>query len=266
MSRSAICWREYDAVAMTGGAELPRDLRSARPRARRHPFRDGFPAAAEQARRRRRRGEGRAARHDHRRGQACHRDRRRRHRFGLHRHLEPAGRAVDHPARNPAQAAGAREQGAGLAGLAAETAHLVLAGGRLRARLGGADQARARRERPRRGARMRAGRMGCRAPTAAGRCGKCRTARSSSRPIWCCWRWGFSGRAAPGWSSRPASRSTRAATSRANTLDYQTSVPKVFAAGDMRRGQSLVVWAIREGRQCARAIDEFLMGSSKLPR
>jgi glutamate synthase (NADPH/NADH) small chain len=47
---------------------------------------------------------------------------------------------------------------------------------------------------------------------------------------------------------------------------YQTSVPKVFAAGDMRRGQSLVVWAIREGRQCARAIDEFLMGQSDLPR
>ena len=47
---------------------------------------------------------------------------------------------------------------------------------------------------------------------------------------------------------------------------YATSQPKVFAAGDMRRGQSLVVWAIREGRQCARAVDEFLMGSSDLPR
>jgi glutamate synthase (NADPH/NADH) small chain len=47
---------------------------------------------------------------------------------------------------------------------------------------------------------------------------------------------------------------------------YATSVPKVFAAGDMRRGQSLVVWAIREGRQCARAVDEFLMGTSDLPR
>ena len=47
---------------------------------------------------------------------------------------------------------------------------------------------------------------------------------------------------------------------------YKTSVAKVFAAGDMRRGQSLVVWAIREGRQCARAVDEFLMGSSVLPR
>jgi len=53
---------------------------------------------------------------------------------------------------------------------------------------------------------------------------------------------------------------------RANLVDYQTSLPKVFSAGDMRRGQSLVVWAIREGRQCARAIDEFLMGKTTLPR
>jgi glutamate synthase (NADPH/NADH) small chain len=47
---------------------------------------------------------------------------------------------------------------------------------------------------------------------------------------------------------------------------YRTSKAKVYAAGDMRRGQSLIVWAIREGRQCARAVDEFLMGSSVLPR
>lgn len=52
----------------------------------------------------------------------------------------------------------------------------------------------------------------------------------------------------------------------ADTLGYLTSVPKVFAAGDMRRGQSLVVWAIREGRQCAHAVDKFLMGSTTLPR
>jgi glutamate synthase (NADPH/NADH) small chain len=52
----------------------------------------------------------------------------------------------------------------------------------------------------------------------------------------------------------------------ADTENYRTSMPKVFAAGDTRRGQSLVVWAIREGRQCARAIDEFLMGASALPR
>ncbi|WP_428484066.1 glutamate synthase subunit beta [Rhodopila sp.] len=52
----------------------------------------------------------------------------------------------------------------------------------------------------------------------------------------------------------------------ANTVEYRTSRDGLFTAGDMRRGQSLVVWAIREGRQCARAVDLFLMGSSTLPR
>ena len=52
----------------------------------------------------------------------------------------------------------------------------------------------------------------------------------------------------------------------ANTEQYKTSLPNVFVAGDMRRGQSLVVWAIREGRQCAREVDEFLMGETSLPR
>jgi glutamate synthase (NADPH) small chain len=52
----------------------------------------------------------------------------------------------------------------------------------------------------------------------------------------------------------------------ANMKDYKTTVDKVFSAGDMRRGQSLVVWAIREGRQAARAVDEFLMGETSLPR
>ena len=47
---------------------------------------------------------------------------------------------------------------------------------------------------------------------------------------------------------------------------YQTNVPGVFACGDAGRGQSLIVWAIAEGRSCARGVDEFLMGSSKLPR
>ena len=53
---------------------------------------------------------------------------------------------------------------------------------------------------------------------------------------------------------------------KASVVDYATSQPNIFTCGDMRRGQSLVVWAIREGRQCARAIDEYLMGGSKLPR
>ncbi|HBK06336.1 MAG TPA: glutamate synthase, partial [Acetobacteraceae bacterium] len=52
----------------------------------------------------------------------------------------------------------------------------------------------------------------------------------------------------------------------ANTVEYRTSRTGLFAAGDMRRGQSLVVWAIREGRQCARSVDLFLMGASTLPR
>jgi glutamate synthase (NADPH/NADH) small chain len=52
----------------------------------------------------------------------------------------------------------------------------------------------------------------------------------------------------------------------ANTVEYRTSRDKLFSAGDMRRGQSLVVWAIREGRQCARSVDQFLMGRTSLPR
>ena len=51
----------------------------------------------------------------------------------------------------------------------------------------------------------------------------------------------------------------------ANEEEYMTSLNKVFVAGDSRRGQSLVVWAIREGRQCAHSIDKFLMGRSDLP-
>ena len=66
--------------------------------------------------------------------------------------------------------------------------------------------------------------------------------------------------------ARDARSNARADTEDGTTPAYATNVPKVFAAGDMRRGQSLVVWAIREGRQCARAVDLFLMGTSLLPR
>jgi glutamate synthase (NADPH/NADH) small chain len=77
---------------------------------------------------------------------------------------------------------------------------------------------------------------------------------------------GFTGPVAPGLVTQTKANLDPRGNVAANTKDYQTSTPKVFACGDMRRGQSLVVWAIREGRQCARAVDEFLMGSTSLPR
>ena len=64
-------------------------------------------------------------------------------------------------------------------------------------------------------------------------------------------------------ADEPADQDNQA---QADTDSYATSVAKVFTAGDMRRGQSLVVWAIREGRQCAHAVDAFLTGASTLPR
>ncbi|MFN3630851.1 MAG: FAD-dependent oxidoreductase, partial [Casimicrobiaceae bacterium] len=80
---------------------------------------------------------------------------------------------------------------------------------------------------------------------------------------------GFLHPVAPVLEAFGVERDTRG-NARASTEDsatgYATNVPKVFAAGDMRRGQSLVVWAIREGRQAARAIDLYLMGRSDLPR
>jgi glutamate synthase (NADPH/NADH) small chain len=77
---------------------------------------------------------------------------------------------------------------------------------------------------------------------------------------------GFLGPVKPGLVEQAGVELDPRSNIKANTVDYKTSVAKVFAAGDMRRGQSLVVWAIREGRQCARAVDEFLMGSTTLPR
>jgi len=76
---------------------------------------------------------------------------------------------------------------------------------------------------------------------------------------------GFLGPRRPGMLEQAGVRLDPRGNVAANTVDYRTSMDRVFAAGDMRRGQSLVVWAIREGRQCARAIDAFLMGSSLLP-
>jgi glutamate synthase (NADPH/NADH) small chain len=77
---------------------------------------------------------------------------------------------------------------------------------------------------------------------------------------------GFLGPVKPGMVEQSGAKLDARGNIAADTNSYRSSVDKLFAAGDMRRGQSLVVWAIREGRQCARGIDEFLMGRSDLPR
>ena len=87
---------------------------------------------------------------------------------------------------------------------------------------------------------------------------RCPAASASCPPSWCCWRWA-SCTPSSRCSTSSAWRRTRAATSRRVT-PYTTSVEGVFAAGDARRGQSLIVWAINEGRQCARMVDRYLAG------
>jgi glutamate synthase (NADPH/NADH) small chain len=77
---------------------------------------------------------------------------------------------------------------------------------------------------------------------------------------------GFLGPKTAGLIDQSGVKLTERGNVEANTFDYRTSEDMVFSCGDMRRGQSLIVWAIREGRQCARAVDEALMGVSELPR
>ena len=76
---------------------------------------------------------------------------------------------------------------------------------------------------------------------------------------------GFLGPRKAGHGGAVRRRARCARQRRGQRVGLQDLDPRLFAAGDMRRGQSLVVWAIREGRQCARAIDEFLMGTTTLP-
>ncbi len=77
---------------------------------------------------------------------------------------------------------------------------------------------------------------------------------------------GFLGPRQPGLVAQSEAALDPRGNIKADTVAYQTSIPRLFAAGDMRRGQSLVVWAIREGRQCAASVDEALMGATTLPR
>ena len=91
-----------------------------------------------------------------------------------------------------------------------------------------------------------------------------RARRGSSRPISSCWRWASSGRSRAPCSRAWAWPTTTAATS-SRDESYLSSVPGVFVAGDAGRGQSLIVWAIAEGRACAAAVDRFLTGHTTLP-
>ena len=237
--------------------------RSAGPRAGRHPFRHGFPDAAEQARspattRRARRPSGTiTAKGKHvvvigggDTGSDC-----------IGTSIRQGAASITQLEIMP-QPPEQREQGADLAGLAAEAAHLVLAGGRLRARLGRADQARAS-ARTARSRRWNAcASNGSRAPMAAWRCRRSPGSEFELKADLVLLAMGFLGPRKPGMVEQAGVALDPRGNVAANTTDYRTSVPQVFAAGDMRRGQSLVVWAIREGRQCARAVDEFLMGAS----
>ena len=96
------------------------------------------------------------------------------------------------------------------------------------------------------------------------RSSRCRAASSRFPPTSCCWRWDSSGRSAV----RSSTTSALKLTDRGNVWRderWMTNVPGVFTAGDMQRGQSLIVWAIAEGRSAARGVDQFLTGDSKLP-
>ena len=87
--------------------------------------------------------------------------------------------------------------------------------------------------------------------------------RRSGRRSWCCWRWASSARKTSCWSSWGWS-ATSAATCAPNSASSPPACPGVFSAGDMRRGQSLVVWAIHEGRGAAREVDRYLMGATEI--
>ena len=184
------------------------------------------------------------------RGQARDRDRRRRHRRRLRRERAPRGRRVgdaDRAARRAAAAPPGRADA--VAALAGEAAHVVRVEGRRRAQLRDLD------DRPLRRRARRAHPLAAEQRRAAVRAGPGHRGVASRRARAA--RDGLRRARSRRCSTRSASSGTRAATSHAPA--YATSVPGVFAAGDARRGQSLIVWAIEEGRRCADAVDAWLV-------
>ena len=264
---SAELRKSFDAILLCIGAEAPARPRGAGARARRRALRDGLPAPAEPPRRGRQRRSGAeeilaTGKHVVILGGGDTGLR-------LHRHLAPAGRALrdlDRAAAAAARgAARARSRGrcakkyyfnvssshaeGGERSYAMMTTQLVRAGRARRRAARRARRVRSRSARPS-GSRVDARGSGQRVRDARGS----RAARDGLRP--------------PGprrGSSRSwASSSTRAATCGRTRRRFATSEPGVFAAGDCRRGQSLVVWAQWEGREAARAVDAYLRGASQL--
>ena len=245
---------DYDALVLAGGAEKARDLPI--------PGREleGIHFAMDFLPQQNRRVSGEAQAEGEpilaeRQARRCHW--RRRYRLGLHRHCDPPGRALGDQFRDHAAAARAREQAPHLAGVAAQAAHLVKPRGRRRARFRGDDHQAFRR-----------GRSGAHPPLRAGG-GKINAIPGSEFDIpadLVLLAMGFVHPVHDGMIASLGLELDSRGNVKADTLAYQCSRRKVFAAGDMRRGQSLVVWAIREGRQCARSVDAFLMGASTLPR
>ena len=256
---------DHDAVVLAGGAEWPRDLPM--------PGRelDGVHFAMDFLTQQNKRGAGDSEAHAAPHGtisadgQTCRRHRRRRHRLRLHRHGVSSGRGVGDATRDPAEAAGSREQGADLARLAAEAAQLARARGRLPSRDWAVLTKRAA------GSNGQIEALECaRIEWVKGDDGRMQMrevpgGEFSLKADLVLLAMGFLGPRRPGMLEQAGLALDPRGNVAANTVDYRTSMDKVFAAGDMRRGQSLVVWAIREGRQCARAVDAFLMGSSLLP-
>ena len=146
-----------------------------------------------------------------------------------------------------------------LAGLAAEAAHLVEPGGRRRARLLRADREVHRRRRRARVKLLHCVRVDDKMKPIAG-------TEFALKADLVLLAMGFLGPVQEGMIEQLGVELDKRGNVLADTKSYRTSLDKVFACGDMRRGQSLVVWAIREGRQAARAVDEYLMGTSDLPR
>ena len=246
--------RDFDAVLLAGGAGQPRDLTVPGRELDGVHFAMDFLTAAEPplCRRRRRRGGGdlgrRQARGDHRR---------RRHRRRLPGHRASPGRAsvaqlellptppAERAADNPwplwphiFRTSSAHEEGGD------------------RALRGGDDAFQRRRRRP----GPRAARPACgqgASPTAGSASSRCPDRRSRCRPIWCCWRWDSSGPAKSRLLDDLDVRMTDRGTVWRDDR-WMTSVPGVFAAGDMQRGQSLIVWAIDDGRHAAAAVDAYL--------